>query len=118
MCYDVRGISMSRRFLLFFVFALVLSVASYFIARCSGSTSKVNVLLIGMDGASIDILERLASQNKVPNLRSLMENGAVGHLDSLFWKKKVSGSHGYFSPIVWSSIATGKTPDKHGVEDF
>jgi predicted AlkP superfamily phosphohydrolase/phosphomutase len=109
---------MNRKYLFFVVFALLLSAGTYFLARGHSSHSGVSILLIGMDGASIDILDHLASENKIPNLQQLMENGAVGHLDSLMWKKKVSGSHGYFSPIVWSSIATGKTPDKHGVEDF
>lgn len=109
---------MNRKYLLFVAFALLLSTGSYFLARGHSPHSGPSILLIGMDGASIDILNRLASQNKIPNLQGLMENGAVGHLDSLFWRKKMSGSHGYFSPIVWSTIATGKTPDKHGVEDF
>lgn len=109
---------MKPKFILFLLFALVLSAGAFILVERNSNGSDVHVLLIGLDGASIDILSRLASENKIPNFQKLMSEGAVGHLDSLSWKKKVSGAHGYFSPIVWSTIATGKTPEKHGVEDF
>ncbi len=80
--------------------------------------SRHRVFLIGVDGASWDIIRRLASENKIPNLQKLMERGASGYLDSISWRKKVDKGHGLFSPIIWSSIATGKLPSKHGVEDF
>lgn len=84
----------------------------------SQSALKTRVYLIGIDGASWDIVRRLASENKIPNLQKLMERGASGHLDSIAWRKKVDKGYGLFSPIIWSSIATGKLPSKHGVEDF
>jgi predicted AlkP superfamily phosphohydrolase/phosphomutase len=80
--------------------------------------SKYRVLLIGMDGGSWDILRRLASENRIPNIRKLIDNGSAGYLNSILWRKRTTGGYGYFSPIVWSSIATGKLPNKHGVEDF
>jgi predicted AlkP superfamily phosphohydrolase/phosphomutase len=84
----------------------------------SQSASRTRVFLIGIDGASWDIIRRLAAENKIPNLQKLMQRGASGYLDSLNWRKKVDKSYGLFSPIIWSSIATGKLPSKHGVEDF
>jgi predicted AlkP superfamily phosphohydrolase/phosphomutase len=84
----------------------------------SQSGSRRRVFLIGIDGASWDIIRRLASENKIPNLQKLMERGASGYLDSIAWRKKIDKGHGLFSPIIWSSIATGKLPSKHGVEDF
>jgi predicted AlkP superfamily phosphohydrolase/phosphomutase len=84
----------------------------------SHSSSKTRVFLIGVDGASWDIIQRLASENKIPNLQKLMQRGATGYLDSIPWRKKIDKAHGLFSPIIWSSIATGKLPSKHGIEDF
>jgi predicted AlkP superfamily phosphohydrolase/phosphomutase len=84
----------------------------------SQSASKTRVFLIGIDGASWDIIRRLAAENKIPNLQKLMKRGASGYLDSISWRKKVDKGYGLFSPIIWSTIATGKLPSKHGVEDF
>ncbi|MCI0614273.1 alkaline phosphatase family protein, partial [bacterium] len=42
----------------------------------SRSASKTRVFLIGIDGASWDIMRRLAAENKIPNLQKLMERGA------------------------------------------
>ncbi|MCI0614270.1 alkaline phosphatase family protein, partial [bacterium] len=42
----------------------------------SQSASKSRVFLIGIDGASWDIMRRLAAENKIPNLQKLMERGA------------------------------------------
>ena len=80
--------------------------------------SGYRVVLIGIDGGSWDIIRHLAAQNRIPNLQSLMERGAAGYLDSVNWRTKTERKTGYFSPVVWSSIATGKLPSKHGVEDF
>lgn len=82
------------------------------------STSGPRVVLIGIDGGSWDILRHMAAQNRVPNLQRLMERGSTGYLDSVNWRTKTERKIGYFSPVVWSSIATGKLPNKHGVEDF
>ncbi len=60
----------------------------------SYSGSRTRVFLIGIDGASWDIVRKLASENKIPNLRKLMERGASGYLDSLNWRKKVDKGYG------------------------
>lgn len=80
--------------------------------------SGARVFLIGIDGGSWDILQRLVTEGKMPHFQKLIQNGAAGNLNSLTWKRMILGGKGYFSPIVWTSIATGKLPDKHGVEDF
>lgn len=51
----------------------------------------------------------LLAQGKLPVLRSLMERGTYGTLSSM---------SPTFSPVIWSSIATGKVPAKHGIENF
>lgn len=106
-----------KTILLGIVFLLILGSLVLWFGEAR-SASRTRVFLIGIDGASWDIVRRLASENKIPNLQKLMQRGASGYLDSINWRKKVDRSYGLFSPIIWSSIATGKLPSKHGVEDF
>lgn len=64
------------------------------------------VLLIGIDGASMKVIEPMAREGRLPNLSRLMEQGASGNLRSL---------HPLLSPRVWTTVATGVEPDTHGI---
>ena len=99
------------------LFPIILGIFLLWLGE-SQSASRTRVFLIGVDGASWDIIHSLAAENKIPNLQKLMERGASGYLDSFAWRKKVDKGYGLFCPIIWSSIATGKLPSKHGIEDF
>ncbi|MGA3043959.1 MAG: alkaline phosphatase family protein, partial [Bryobacteraceae bacterium] len=46
---------------------------------------------------------------KMPNIQRLVENGAWGQIATL---------HPPLSPMLWTSIATGKRPFKHGIHGF
>ncbi len=63
------------------------------------------VLLVGWDGADWKIIHPLLDAGKMPNLTALIENGVMGNLSSL---------RPELSPMLWTSIATGKRPYKHG----
>ncbi|MFQ5877162.1 MAG: alkaline phosphatase family protein [Acidobacteriota bacterium] len=67
------------------------------------------VLLIGLDGADWDIIDPMLARGELPHLGSLKRRGAWGRLRS---------SVPTLSPLLWTSIATGKTPDRHGINDF
>lgn len=67
------------------------------------------VLLIGWDAADWKVIHPLMDAGKMPALRHLVETGASGNLASL---------DPPMSPIMWTSIATGMTADKHGVLGF
>lgn len=67
------------------------------------------VFLYGIDGATWDILDPLLNQGKLPNLKCIIETGVRGVLKSI---------DPPVSPMVWTYIATGKLPEKHGVKDF
>ena len=73
--------------------------------------SKTNqkTLLIGLDGATWKIINPLIEKGKLPNIKSLMDNGSHGILMS---------DEKMVSPSVWTSILTGKNPQKHGILDF
>ncbi len=67
------------------------------------------VLLIGLDAADWIMLDRWFEQGELPGLSRLAATGLRGDLRTL---------RPIISPLVWTSIATGQTPDRHGVTDF
>ncbi|MFH1850240.1 MAG: alkaline phosphatase family protein [archaeon] len=79
-----------------------------FITSCSAPEEQT-VLVIGVDGMAWNILQPLIDQGRVPNLQNLIEQGSSGELQTIFPTN---------SPSIWTSIATGKTPDKHGITLF
>jgi predicted AlkP superfamily phosphohydrolase/phosphomutase len=74
------------------------------------SASRSRVILIGIDGMDWQVADPLLAQGKLPNLARIIENGVRRDLRSLEPRMK--------SPIIWTTIATGKVPDKHGINDF
>lgn len=71
--------------------------------------AKPQVFLVGLDGASWNLMSAPLRAGKLPNLRRLIETGTSGPLKSLL------PTH---SPVLWTSIATGKTLKKHGIGSF
>ncbi len=71
--------------------------------------SPIKVILLGIDGASWDIIFPMFSMGKLPAIRCLKDHGAYGNLKSLQPMR---------SPLIWTSIATGKAPSKHGITGF
>lgn len=70
---------------------------------------KQRVYLIGFDGASWNLMQRPLREHKLPNFKKLIDTGTSGSLSSFVPTK---------SPILWTTIATGKTPSKHGVGNY
>jgi predicted AlkP superfamily phosphohydrolase/phosphomutase len=68
-----------------------------------------NVFIIGIDGATFDIINPMVKEGLLPTFSRLMEEGAFGRLDSTI---------PYLSPPAWTSFMTGKNPGKHGILDF
>jgi len=67
------------------------------------------LLLIGWDAADWNIIWPLISQGKMPALKKIIENGVYGNMSTMSPP---------YSPMLWTSVATGKTPDKHGILGF
>lgn len=67
------------------------------------------VLLVGWDSADWQVITPLLEAGKMPNLARLIEGGAMGNLATI---------RPVLSPMLWTSIATGKRPDKHGIHGF
>ncbi len=67
------------------------------------------VLIVGLDGATPDLVERWVAENKLPYLKQMMQNGVYGKLKSTYPP---------ISPAAWTTFATGYNPGKHGTYDF
>lgn len=88
--------------------ALFLLVACLF-ACGGGEKERSRVFVLGLDGLDPQAVDLLMSEGKVPNLAKLRQEGAYGRLIS---EKPL------LSPIIWTTIATGKGPDQHGIGHF
>ncbi len=69
----------------------------------------MKVFVLGIDGATWDLLGPLAESGDLPVLSRLMNRGASGTLHSVFPP---------LSPVAWTGIMTGKNSGKHGVFEF
>ena len=67
------------------------------------------ILLIGWDGADWNIINPLLDSGQMPALERLVNNGVISNLATL---------DPPISPMLWTSIATGKKADKHGILGF
>lgn len=72
--------------------------------------SKPRVLVLGIDSADWDIVDRLIQAGRMPHLKSLKERGVSGPLQTL--------TDIALSPVIWTSIATGRVPKDHGITWF
>ena len=70
---------------------------------------KNSVFLVGIDGATWTIIDPLLEEGKLPNFKYLIDNGV---------RSGIKTSVPTQSPILWTSIATGQKPDKHGIKSF
>ena len=76
-------------------------------ARPAGGRGRV--IWLGLDGLDWEILDRLAGEGKMPNWKRLASEGWTARLETFF---------PLISPVLWTSAATGTTPDVHRVLDF
>lgn len=90
--------------------AALLAVA----ALASGCSSKEHAspraVVIGIDGADWRLIEPLIAAGRMPNLAALRDQGTSGPIRTL--------ADFPLSPVIWTSVATGKTPAKHGITWF
>jgi len=70
---------------------------------------RVKVVVLGFDGANWDTIDPLIEAGKLPLLARLKKEAAWAPLETFKPTK---------SPVIWTSIATGKSMTKHGILDF
>lgn len=72
-------------------------------------TPAPRVLVIGLDGGTLDLIGPWAEAGHLPNLKRIMAQGAWGLLRSTV---------PILSPPAWTSMTTGLNPGRHGIFDF
>lgn len=95
--------------------ALALGAALFLLAACAGREAAPAprpparpMVVIGIDGAEWSVIERMWAGGELPAMRALAERGTRAPLATDY------GS----SPVIWTTIATGRRPAEHGIRDF
>ena len=70
---------------------------------------QVRVLILGLDGADWEFMEPMLARGSLPNLKRLIDEGVRARLKTL---------RPAISPMIWTTIATGRSPEDHGVIGF
>jgi predicted AlkP superfamily phosphohydrolase/phosphomutase/tetratricopeptide (TPR) repeat protein len=70
---------------------------------------KKRVMLVGWDAADWKVIRPLLQAGQMPNLARLVAGGVHGNLATIYPA---------LSPMLWTSIATGKRAYKHGIHGF
>ena len=70
---------------------------------------KEKLIVVGWDGADWEIARPLLEQGKMPQLQEMISRGASG---------KIRSAPPYLSPMLWTTMATGKSPAEHGIVGF
>jgi predicted AlkP superfamily phosphohydrolase/phosphomutase len=73
------------------------------------ASNTPKVLLIGWDAADWKLIMPLVEAGKMPHIAKFLQDGVMGNLATLY---------PILSPMLWTSIATGKRAYKHGVHGF
>lgn len=84
------------------------------LSGCSGGDEPevdpaARVFIVAIDGGTWEVFDPLIEAGRMPNLAKLIEEGSRGVLRSM---------DPTASSIIWTTVATGKVPDKHGIRGF
>lgn len=72
-------------------------------------THQPKVLIIGLDGATFELVAPWVAAGQLPTFKRLMQAGTRAHLESTIPP---------ITPPAWTSFMTGMNPGKHGVFNF
>ncbi|HEV7241493.1 MAG TPA: alkaline phosphatase family protein [Thermoanaerobaculia bacterium] len=67
------------------------------------------IAIFAIDGADWELISELSADGRLPNIRAISLGGVTASLQTI---------QPTVSPLVWTSVATGLPPDRHGVIDF
>lgn len=79
-------------------------------AESGTAPAPPRILLLAVDGLEAEILLPLLHEGRLPELRRLAEEGVLGRIRTL--GREIP------SPVIWTTVATGKGPEAHGILDF
>lgn len=89
--------------------AVQLSSSAQDSPRAASGNAKARVFLIGIDGMDWRRIEPLRARGRLPNIDRLIRRGARSSMRTFVPS---------WSPILWTTVATGTSADVHGVLDF
>ncbi len=69
----------------------------------------LKVFILGFDALDWLVYEEVARTHPLPNLKKVRDGGTWGDLLSM---------EPLISPLIWTTLVTGVTPDVHGIMDF
>ena len=78
------------------------------LSSASSQAKPAKVVVIGVDGVSLNLLEPFAKAGVTPNMKRMLDQGVRGDLASI-WPLR--------TPQVWTTAVTGKYPGQHGIWD-
>ncbi|MFC1851068.1 alkaline phosphatase family protein [candidate division CSSED10-310 bacterium] len=87
----------------------VLMLMIFALLSCDSGQARLKVIVLGIDGLEPTAIDLLLSEGKLPNFARLRQGGAYGKLTTMEPK---------LSPIIWTTIATGRGPLDHGIGHF
>jgi predicted AlkP superfamily phosphohydrolase/phosphomutase len=79
------------------------------------------VLLFAIDGATWNIMDRLIDEGRLPHIAKLASGGARGDLASIpspLNPLANTSGRGMRTPVIWTTISSGKPDTEHGIFDF
>ena len=89
------------------LFGLILLVLA---AGCGGGEKPApKILVVGLDGATFDLMTPWMEAGYLPRMKALRDGGAWGTLQSVIPP---------LSPPAWTTAFTGVNPGQHGIYDF
>lgn len=71
-------------------------------------TARAPWIVVGVDGGERRVLERLWERGELPQLAAIAGRGVFADLATDYGA----------SPVIWTTIATGVPPSRHGIADF
>jgi len=79
------------------------------ILRADAEPLDRDVVLIGVDSFDWSLIDALVAEGRMPGMARLIRRGARANLRTI---------RPILSPVIWTSIATGVKPSRHGIADF
>ncbi len=76
---------------------------------CESGERRDRVIVLGLDGVDPGTVDLLVAEGRLPNFARMRRHGAYGRLLS---------SRPILSPIIWTTIATGRSPADHRIGHF
>lgn len=76
---------------------------------CADPTTRPQVIIVAVDGLEPSLIEAMLERQELPNIQRLIDDGSLARI------KCVTDM---VSPVVWTTVATGMSPDEHGITDF